>query len=66
MNEYHKLNDELIDAFMQYQWNLDNPFPNTISREDLIKKYQSDVIFYAKVNQIVSGVMRIVTKHWKV
>jgi len=59
------LQHDLTDAFIQYQWNLDNPFPNFPSQEELLLKYRSDYMFHAKVNQLVAGVMVIVQKHYK-
>ena len=59
----NKLADELTDAFIDYQWRLENPFPlPDESREAKILKYQSDYMFSAKVRTIVSGVMVIVSK----
>ena len=57
------LHNELTEAFIKYQWNLDNPFPNSASQEELINKYRSDSLFRAKVDQLSIGVMHIVRKY---
>ncbi len=58
------LYDDLIDAFINYQFRLDNPFPSPEeSRDTIIAKYNTDYIFRAKVQQLASGVMSIVIKH---
>jgi hypothetical protein len=58
------LSRELTDAFVSYQYRLDFPMPSPEETKLLhIKKYQNDIIFRAKVDSLVSGVMQIVSKH---
>ena len=58
------LQEELTDAFIAYQYRLENPFPSaTETKEARILKYRTDPIFHAKVASMVSGVMHIVGKH---
>ena len=58
------LREELTDAFIVYQYRLDQPFPSaTETREAMILKYRNDPLFHAKVTSMVSGVMYIVSKH---
>lgn len=55
---------DLIEAFIVYQYRLDNPMPTpNETMEAMIHKYQSDPTFHAKVKHVVSGVMHIVGKH---
>lgn len=56
--------DDLLDAFIQYQWRLDNPYPAPNETKDMmILKYRSDPIFHHKVRSMTSGVMQIVGKY---
>jgi len=56
-----KLHDQLVDAFILYQWRLENPFPQiSESKEIMAAKYRSDPIFHAKVKSMACGVMEIV------
>jgi hypothetical protein len=59
-----KLHDDLTDAFIQYQYRLDNPMPSpTETKEVMILKYRTDPVFSYKVKSVVAGVMRIADKH---
>jgi len=59
-----KLADELTDAFIQYQHNLEEPMPHpSQSKATIIAKYQNDVMFRRRVDILVSGVMAIVSRH---
>jgi hypothetical protein len=60
------IHEELTKVFIQYQWNLDKPFPtnwegNPIDLMEL--QYRSDPLFHAKVVNLVSGVLHVVQKH---
>jgi hypothetical protein len=58
------LYNDLTEAFIVYQYRLDNPMPApNETMEVMILKYRSDPIFNAKVKSMVSGVMHIVSKH---
>lgn len=58
------LYNDLTEAFIVYQYRLDNPMPTpNESMETMILKYRSDNIFRMKVKSLVSGVMSIVSKH---
>ena len=55
MFDKRALYDDLLDAFIKYQWRLDNPFPQpNETKEFMIKKYMNDPIFHAKVNSLAS------------
>ena len=59
-----ELVEELTDAFIAYQNNMDTPFPHPQkSREELIEHYLSDQLFHRKVQSLVCGVMSIIDKH---
>jgi hypothetical protein len=61
------LYNELTDAFIEYQYRLDNPFPSkTETPEVMVLRYRSDPIFHNKVQSLVQGVMSIVLRHSKV
>ena len=58
------LYNDLMDAFINYQYRLDNPFPGEGETwEVIINKFQCDPVFNKKVLSLVSGVMAIVSKH---
>ena len=58
------LHDDLVNAFMEYQYRLDLPFPSpTETKAVIILRYRSDPLFHNKVNNLVTGVMGIVNKH---
>ena len=67
MLNLHDLQDRLTDAFIDYQWQLDNPFSSTPNacaigiRSIKLRRYHSDPIFRAKVDSIVVGVTDIVS-----
>ena len=69
--DYHYLHSELISAFIEYQFNLDFPFPKIdsstatatatqIQMNSPEYKYRNDPIFKSKVDWLVSGVINIV------
>lgn len=56
--------DELVRAFIEYQWRLDNPYPAiSETKEVMLDKFINDSIFHNKVRSLASGVMQIVSKH---
>ncbi len=58
------LQDELTDAFINYQWNLENPMPNKYHDKDaLLHHYLCDRLFHNKVDNIVSGIMLVIIPH---
>ncbi len=58
------LYDDLIEAFINYQYRLEHPMPNaTETEETRILKYRNDPIFHAKVESLAAGVMHIIDKH---
>jgi len=60
----NQLCDELTEAFIEYQWNLENPFQlKPVTKEEKIFHYHSDVFFNRKVKALVYGVMGIVDKY---
>ena len=67
--DYHHLHSKLISAFIEYQFNLDFPFPKIdsstatatqIQMNSPEYKYRNDPIFKSKVDWLVSGVINIV------
>ena len=55
---------ELLDAFIGYQYRLDQPFQSpTESLLEIRIKYMDDPIFRTKVQSLVSGVMIIIDKY---
>lgn len=55
------LQEKLTDAFIQYQYRLDNPMPSpTETKALMIAAYRSDPVFYAKVHQLTASVTYIV------
>lgn len=55
---------DLIEAFIQYQYSLDNPIPSpTETREVRLAYYHANYLFYHKVNRLASGVMMVLNKH---
>jgi hypothetical protein len=60
----NKLADDLTDAFIQYQYRLDRPFPSPDdTQENINRKYRVDNMFRYKVQDLVGGVMRIIDKN---
>jgi hypothetical protein len=58
------LRDDLTDAFVNYQYRLDHPFPSeTETPESRRQKYFNDPVFHCKVDSLVAGVLQIVGKH---
>jgi len=56
--------NDFLNAFIQYQWRLDNPYPAPSETKDMmILKYRSDPIFNNKVRSMASGAMQIVGKY---
>ena len=64
MVDKESIYQELVDAFIQYQYRLDNPMPSTTeTKAVMILQYRSDRLFHAKVQRIVAGIMTILEKH---
>lgn len=64
MIDKNALHDELTNAFIRYQYRIENPFPSpTETPAAMILQYRNDPIFHNKVESIVCGVMAIVGKH---
>jgi len=66
---YNNLDKKLINAFIRYQWNLENPmgfqYMDRVSYENTSippweHQYRTDPVFRAKVKQLTAGVMMIV------
>jgi len=63
-NKLEELHTELTNAFIDYQFRLDNPFPSKYESKDIkILKYQANPIFRSKVESLVCGVISIVIKY---
>lgn len=59
-----RIHDELIEAFIRYQYLLDHPMPSTHDTwEIMIQRYRHDPIFNARVDSLASGVMCIIDKY---
>jgi len=55
------LQDKLTDAFVNYQWRLENPMPPPGETQEMrIHKYLCDSMFHAKVDVLVAGVLDMV------
>lgn len=58
-----KIRDDLVTAFIHYQYRLENPLPRPEETEELMMMYyRSDAMFHRRVNSLVSGVMQILDK----
>ena len=59
-----KLADDLTDAFIKYQYRLENPFPSPDETKSVMTaKYTSDPVFRAKVINLVGGVLHVIEMH---
>jgi len=59
--DYNNLEERLTNAFVEYQWRLDAPFPLTNeSREVKEAHYYTNAVFRAKITALVAGVLDIV------
>ena len=59
-----KLDDDLTEAFITYQYRLENPFPIPYKPFDMmVLEYRRDPVFRSKVRSLVSGVIHIIDKH---
>ena len=64
MIDKRALQDDLIDAFINYQHRLDYPMPSANETQESIRaRYLSDAIFNRKVMSLACGVMQIIEKH---
>ena len=65
------IHDDLTTAFIQYQYNLDHPFPSVPKESTAtnvqicspLGQYQTNPQFRNKVDSFVAGVLQIVQKH---
>ena len=58
------LHDDLREAFVNYQYTLENPMPAFTENSELARQmYINNSIFNRKVDSLVAGVMVIVEKH---
>lgn len=59
-----KLTNDLTDAFIKYQYRLENPFPSPDETKAVMTaRYASDPVFRSKVMSLVGGVLRIIDTH---
>ena len=66
MIDKHDLYDDLVEAFIYYQWRVENPMPTTQeTKENMIHRYRSDIVFHNKVDSLAAGVMQILDKYIK-
>jgi hypothetical protein len=66
MVDKRALREDLTEAFIQYQYRLDYPFPQhptTESKLSMIQRYRQDGLFHRKVDTLVAGVIQILDKH---
>ncbi len=64
MSDKEAIYDDLLKAFVAYQYRLENPMPKPEDTEDFMRMhYQSDAMFNRRVKSLVSGVMHILDKH---
>lgn len=55
---------DLIEAFIEYQYRLENPVPKAEETKDfMLMHYRRDAIFNRRVKNIACGVIRILDKH---
>ena len=66
MIDKEALYNDLVEAFIGYQYRLDNPFPSkTETPEVMVLRFRTDPLFHNKVESLVQGVMNIVLRHSK-
>ena len=59
-----KLHDELTEAFITYQYTLDNPMPvPPPSRPQMTAMYRTNAAFNCRVKSLVNGVMFLVERN---
>ena len=58
-----KIHDELTEAFINYQYRIENPMMKPTDKEDAEFMYRADHVFNSKVKSLTSGVMSIVSKN---
>lgn len=61
--DWHRLQDDLTDAFISYQWHRENPMPSPRDFEESLepwrKQYLTDPVFRAKVESLAAGTLNI-------
>ena len=56
--------EDLLRAFVAYQYRLENPMPKPEETEDFMRMhYQSDAMFNRRVKNLANGVMRVLDNH---
>lgn len=63
MFDKNALTRDLTEAFIKYQYRIENPMPTNTEGIDGIKEYRSNPMFHKKVEALVSGVMTIIDRH---
>ena len=59
-----KLHGELTEAFIEYQYMLDNPMPVPIpSKTEMLAMYQTNAMFNSRVKSLVCGVIFLIEKN---
>ena len=62
MIDKSEIYDDLVEAFIVYQYELNDPF-HTDSIDMMAMQYRKDQIFKTKVNRLVTGIMFILDRH---
>lgn len=64
MVDKNAIYEDLLKAFVAYQYRLENPIFKADETEDTMRMhYQSDAMFNRRVKSLASGVMQILDKH---
>jgi len=64
MIDRQAIHDDLVDAFISYQYRLERPMPlTTETQEIMVMYYQTDSLFHNKVQSLASGVMHVLESH---
>lgn len=63
MVDKHAIANDLTEAFIKYQYRLENPMPTDTEGIDGVEQYRNNPIFHRKVDSLVAGVMAIIGKH---
>ena len=59
----NEISKDLTDAFIRYQFRLENPMPSPKETFALmVDYYRNDPVFHSKVQSLVGGVMQIISK----
>jgi len=61
MIDKDKMHEALTNAFISYQFRLENPMPvQNETQEMRVLKYRTDPIFNSKVKSLAGGVMHVI------